>query len=71
VQHSLHLDIAGMSCAHCVAAVEASLARLAGVEVRHITVGAADLSYDDSSISPPAIARAVKEAGYEVVSQRS
>ena len=67
----LHLDIAGMSCEHCVAAVKKSLDRLDGVALGRVSVGAADLTYDDSRISPARISRAVHDAGYEVVGERS
>jgi len=71
MKQPLHLDIAGMSCGHCVAAVKRQLADLGGVDVRQVTVGAADVVYDDGATSPSAIRQAVEAAGYQVVADRS
>jgi copper chaperone CopZ len=67
---SLHLDISGMSCGHCVMAVSRGLKQVAGVDVRQVNVGTADLTYDDEKTSPAAIAQAVEEAGYAVSHQQ-
>lgn len=62
---SMHLEIDGMSCGHCVGAVKTALAELPGVRVQDVRVGSADVSYDPSTSSPEQIAEAVREAGYE------
>ena len=62
----LHLDIAGMSCAHCVVAVKKELSRLDGVSVKEVVLDSADLTYDDAKTSPEAITKAVQDAGYAV-----
>lgn len=60
----LTLAIEGMSCGHCVARVRQTLATTPGVHVEAVSVGAASLSYDASTISPEQIASAVSAAGY-------
>ena len=58
------LHIEGMSCAHCLNAVNRALRSLPGVEIESIQIGRADLRYDERSTSPTALAAAVTEAGY-------
>jgi copper chaperone CopZ len=60
----LTLDIAGMSCAHCVGRVANALKTVAGVEVEHVKIGSATLSYDPAITSPEQIAATVANAGY-------
>lgn len=59
------LQIEGMSCGHCVGQVRNALARLDGVQVHHVNVGEAALSYDQEILDPAEIVAAVKQAGYE------
>ncbi|MEO5816351.1 MAG: heavy-metal-associated domain-containing protein [Gemmatimonadaceae bacterium] len=61
---TLHLDIDGMSCGHCVGAVKQALAALDGVSVDAVTVGSADLRHDPTKSSTEAILEAVTAAGY-------
>ncbi|MHB8900809.1 MAG: heavy-metal-associated domain-containing protein, partial [Thermoguttaceae bacterium] len=56
--------IEGMSCGGCVRGVTAALQRLPGVDVREVSIGSAQVSFDPSKISPAAIAEALIEAGY-------
>ena len=60
----LTLDIEGMSCSHCLNAVNRALAEVPGVEVRSVTMGGADLRYDEGGVEPSAIEAAVTGAGY-------
>ena len=60
----LELEIDGMSCSHCVAAVSQALGELPGVDVEHVAVGAAQVSYQPDQISPDQIVLAVEDAGY-------
>lgn len=69
MHHPLHLDIAGMSCGHCVMAVTKGLKQVDGVDVTQVAIGSADLTYDDGKTSPAAIAKAVEDAGYAVTRQ--
>lgn len=61
---SLTLHIEGMSCGHCLNAVNRALAQLPGVAIDAIRIGRADVRYDESAIDPALIEAAVAEAGY-------
>ena len=61
---TLDLEIDGMSCSHCVASVTHALRELPGVDVKHVSVGSAQVSYDAERISPEDIVLAVEDAGY-------
>lgn len=64
---TLNLSISGMSCGHCLNAVNKALAALKGVEVGSVRIGRAELRYDPAVIQAEAIAAAVTEAGYAAV----
>ncbi len=63
----LTLDIEGMSCNHCLNAVNGALRKVPGVEITSVRIGRADLRYDETVTSPEAIASAVTEEGYRAV----
>ena len=60
---SLTLHIEGMSCGHCLNAVNRALAELPGVEVDSVRIGRAELRYDERSVDPGRIEAAVTDAG--------
>jgi copper chaperone CopZ len=60
----LTLHIEGMSCGHCLNAVNRALAELSGVELRSLTIGRAELRYDERALEPSRIEAAVTGAGY-------
>lgn len=60
----LTLNIDGMSCGHCLNAVNRALAELPGVEVQSVRIGRADLRYDERAVEPSSIEAAVTGAGY-------
>ncbi len=60
----LTLYIEGMSCGHCLNAVNRALAALPGVQVDSVRIGRAELRYDESTIAPSRIEAAVADAGY-------
>ena len=62
--NKIDLEIEGMSCDHCVAAVTEALGELPGVSVDDVRVGEARLRYDPDQVSPEQIALAVEDAGY-------
>ena len=62
--NKLELEIGGMSCGHCVAAVSEALAELPGVSVDKVRIGAAEVSYHPEQVSPDQIVLAVEDAGY-------
>ena len=61
---SLHLTIEGMTCSHCVRAVEGRLNKTAGVEVENVQIGSADLRYDPARTNVDDIAEAIADEGY-------
>ena len=63
---AIHLNIEGMTCEHCVRAVDGRLRRTPGVQVERVVVGAADLRYDRSRISLDEISEAISDEGYTV-----
>lgn len=60
----LTLHIEGMSCGHCLNAVNKALAGLPGVETISLRIGRADLRYDEGQSDPARIVQAVSTAGY-------
>ena len=63
MQH-LTLRIDGMSCGHCVAAVEKTLSKLEGVGVGRVDVGSAEIDYDPTRTPFERIRQAIDDAGY-------
>ncbi len=60
--------VAGMTCAHCVAAVTEEVEQVAGVEAVEVELASGRLAVQGDSVDDAAIRAAVDEAGYEVVS---
>lgn len=58
------LEIANMSCGHCVSRVRRSLAALAGVTVKTVTVGEADVDVDPTLQTLADVTAALDAAGY-------
>lgn len=60
------LKIDGMTCGHCVQAVEKALQNRPGVRTAtvHLESGAAEVEYDESSVAPEQLIAAVEEEGY-------
>lgn len=61
---SLQFAIEGMSCGHCVAAVEKALAALPGVDASRVAVGSAQVEYDPARVSAEQMAAAIRGAGF-------
>lgn len=61
-QITLHIE--GMSCGHCLNAVNKALANAPGVEVESVQMGRATVRYDENATDPAKIAEAVGEEGY-------
>jgi copper chaperone len=61
------LTIKGMTCSHCVAAVQNALEETPGVRSARVDLqaGKAVVEYDDALASPRELATVVAEAGYE------
>lgn len=62
------LQVDGMSCGHCKAAVEKALKELAGVQGAEADIAAktVTVTYDPGRVGREALAGAVADAGYEV-----
>ena len=60
----LHLTIEGMTCQHCVRAVDGRLRNTPGVEVTQVTIGRADVRYDPARTNVDEIAEAIADEGY-------
>ena len=58
--------IEGMSCGHCVMAVNKELSKLE-LEDKQVEIGTAKVSYDESKTSEKQIIGAIEEAGYKIV----
>ena len=63
------LNVKGMSCAHCVAAVNKALSALEGVERVLVDLEGEKVSveYDDTKVDVEAMKEAIEDQGYDVV----
>ena len=60
------LEISGMSCGHCVKAVDKALAQIDGVTVESVAVGQATVQVDPTRATAQQLADAVADAGFQV-----
>ena len=60
----LHLTIEGMTCEHCVRAVDQRLRKTPGVEVTRVTIGSADVHFDPTRTNVDEISEAIADEGY-------
>jgi copper chaperone len=62
------LNVEGMSCAHCKAAVEGELRALPGIEKADadVATGTVEVRYDEGALSTEDLKGAIEEAGYTV-----
>jgi copper chaperone len=58
------LNIQGMSCGHCVARVNKTLAAVPGVTVEDVQVGSARVTFDPARTPLARIGEALADAGY-------
>jgi copper chaperone CopZ len=66
-QATLHIE--GMSCGHCLNAVNRALSTVPGVRIDALRLGRADVSYDETTTRPPDLETAVADAGYRATVQ--
>jgi copper chaperone len=59
------LEVAGMSCGHCVGAVRKALTGVPGVKVENVQIGSASVSFDETKANVGDLVDAVADAGYE------
>ncbi len=62
------LNVEGMSCGHCKAAVEGELNKLSGVQRANADVekGTVEVTYDEGTVTTEDLEGAIEEAGYTV-----
>ena len=60
------IKIEGMSCQHCVMAVQKSLSRL-NLKKYDVSIGNAKVEFDEHVIKEEMIVKAIEDAGYKVV----
>ena len=66
-QATLHIE--GMSCGHCLNAVNRALSAVPGVTIDAVRIGRAQVSYDDTTTTISDLETAVAEAGYRATVQ--
>jgi copper chaperone CopZ len=64
-EQELKYTVAGMSCAHCVAAVTEELEQVTGVAAVEIDLDTKRVVVRGESVSDDAVREAIHEAGYE------
>jgi copper chaperone len=62
------LDVKGMSCGHCVSAVESSVKELDGIETVNVDLSSnkVTVSFDETKVQLTEVKEAIEEAGYDV-----
>ncbi|TQR15637.1 copper chaperone CopZ [Psychrobacillus soli] len=65
---NITLSVQGMSCGHCVNAVESSVFQLDGVEQVKVNLesGKVDVSFDNEKVTLSEIKETIDEQGYDV-----
>ena len=58
--------IEGMSCSHCVMAVEKELNKL-NIKNKKVEIGSAKIEFDPDKVSEEDIKNSIKESGYVVI----
>lgn len=62
---SKKIQISGMSCHHCVMAINKELEKLQLAD-KKVEIGSAEVTFDESKVSEKEIISAIEEAGYKV-----
>lgn len=62
------LQVAGMSCGHCVKAVESTVGELSGVSTVkvHLETGTVDVEFNSQEVSLDKIRETIDDQGYDV-----
>jgi copper chaperone len=61
------LEIQGMSCGHCLTAVQKALDEVPGVQTERVELGSAVVEHDPALASAEFLRAAVEQAGYPAV----
>ncbi len=67
-QATLHIE--GMSCGHCLNAVNRALSTIPGVRVEAIRLGRAEVTFDENTTGLSQLEAAVTDAGYRATVER-
>jgi len=65
------VHITGMSCEHCLHAVNEALSSKPGVQLVSLRIGRAVVSYDEQTTDPAAIEGLIADAGYTAIAAPS
>lgn len=62
------INVEGMSCGHCVSAVEGALSKLAGVANAKVSLSEHNVTvdFDENQVSVEAMKEAIEDQGYDV-----
>lgn len=63
------IKIAGMSCHHCVMAVKKEISKL-DIEKLEVSIGNAEVEFDENKVQLGTIKKAITVAGYSVVENK-
>ena len=66
-QATIYID--GMSCGHCLNAVNRALSAVPGVTIDAVRIGRADVRYDEATTNPADLETAIADAGYRATMQ--
>lgn len=62
----INIAISGMSCGHCLNAVNRALSGVPGIEIRSVQMGRAELRVPDGADAATEAFAAIEDAGYKV-----
>lgn len=64
---NITLNVQGMSCGHCVKAVEGSVGQLTGIEQVKVNLAESqvDIAFDEAQVSLDKIKETIEDQGYE------
>lgn len=60
------IKILGMSCQHCAMRVQKTLESLPGITALKVTVGQAEISFDEAKLQQKDLEEAIVKSGYKV-----
>ena len=62
------LNVTGMTCGHCVKAVEDSVSKLSGVEKVKVNLesGSVEIAFQDDMVNAKEITDTIEDQGYDV-----
>ena len=63
---NITLKIDGMSCNHCVMAVQKNLSKINLIKFE-VAIGSAKVEFDEKEIAEEVIIKAIEGAGYQVI----